>query len=322
MTIDSQQVQDNRLQHLISLKNLGKEHIDNIFERAATFLEVAKRRLRAPPVLAGKLVFNAFYEPSTRTRLAFEVAAKALGAEVVNLDITGSSTRKGEKFSDTARNLIALGADMIVIRHFNSRIIHSIATAAPTEVAIINAGAGYQSHPTQGLQDAWTIVRERGSLAGLKITLIGDILHSRVARSDIHIFTTLGAKSITACGPPSLVPSSMAKLVTIKYDADDAIAGADVIVALRMQHERMAYKLPLTAISDYQRDYSIDQRRLALAAPHAMLLHPGPIERGIELANEVADGPQSFILTQVTNGIAIRMAVMAILSESRTVPVT
>ncbi len=311
---DPQYDHAGKLKHLLSVENMPAGLLNEIFTRAGSFIEpegggIAKRQL-----LRGRLVINTFFEPSTRTRMAFEIAGKALGAEVVSFDAVSSSLSKGETFADTARTVIALGADMVVVRHPAAGAARQLAAAVPHHVAVINGGDGCHAHPTQALLDAWTVLRSHGRIDGHKVVIMGDILHSRVARSDIHLFLALGAQPVVVAGPPTMVPAELEQLgVQVEHNAERACADAAVIIALRPQFERM-HGVHYASPAAYHRDYGITPARLALAAPDALLLHPGPINREVEVASAIADGPQSQILEQVTNGVAIRMAVMTMLA--------
>ena len=303
-----------RLRHLLTVEGLPPGLAKEIFSRAGSFLEPGAGSIAKRPLLGGRLLINTFFEPSTRTRLAFEIAAKALGAEVVNFDATTSSLVKGETFSDTVQTIVALGADMVVVRHAASGAARQLASIAPPQVSVINGGDGCHAHPTQALLDAWTVMRARGRIEGLRIVLVGDILHSRVARSNIHLFTALGAARIVVSGPASLVPRQLEQLgVEVEHNLDRAVRRADVVVALRPQLERMRGQY-FSSARAYLRDYGITKARMAMAAPKALLLHPGPLNRGVEIVSGVVDGSQSRILDQVTNGVAIRMAVMTLLA--------
>jgi aspartate carbamoyltransferase catalytic subunit len=304
------------LRHLLSLENLPREVITEILDRAESFLVVGTRKAKKVPVLRGRSVFNLFFENSTRTRTTFEIAAKRLSADVVNLDIATSSQSKGESLLDMIDNLVAMQADMLVVRHSHSGAAHMIAEHVPKGVHVINAGAGSHSHPTQGLLDAFTIRHFKKDFSKLKVVIIGDILHSRVARSQIHVLKALGVPEVRVVGPKTLVPETMATMgVKVYNDVELALDGVDVVTALRLQNERMEASLVPSA-QDFYQSYGLTKERLALADPEAIVMHPGPINRGVEIASEVADGAQSVILHQVTFGIAVRMAVMSLLVDS------
>jgi len=295
--------------HLITLSDMSREEMQAMFELA--------ERLRAPDrprLLAGKTVVNLFFEPSTRTRVSFELAALRLGADVVPFDVEHSSTQKGETLLDTLRNLEAMGCDQFVVRHKDNGTPGRLAEQAAAGVSIINAGDGNHAHPTQGLLDAFTILRHKPDLANRSVAIVGDILHSRVARSDIHALLALGVGELRVAGPEALLPGRDALPGCIVHHCiDDAVRDADVIIMLRLQKERMTQAL-IASDTDYFRDWGLDETRLGLAHPEAIVMHPGPINRNVEIADGVADGAQSRILEQVANGVAIRMAVMATLA--------
>lgn len=293
--------------HLVSLKNLAPDTISRILDRADDFLQHGSDS----QLLAGRTVMNLFFEPSTRTRTSFELAARRLGAWVVNFDTAHASTSKGETLIDTLHTLEAMQTDALVVRHKRVGTPGYLARHAHSKVAVINAGDGNQGHPTQGLLDALTIRQQRPDFSALTVTICGDVRHSRVARSDIDALRALAIGELRLCGPAALLPDEdEVPGCTLGTDFDSAIDGADVAIMLRLQVERMnSDEVPDTAA--YFRNYGLDARRLQRAAPECLVLHPGPINRGIEIAPEVADGPQSQILRQVRNGVAIRMAVLA-----------
>ena len=309
---------DSELTHLLTTEGLPRETLLRILDTAASFLEVSDRSVKKVPLLRGKSVFNLFFENSTRTRTTFEIAAKRLSADVINLDVARSSTAKGETLLDTVDNLVAMHADMFVVRHNASGAPYLIAehlrrTGRP-EVHVVNAGDGRHAHPTQGLLDMFTIRHYKQDFSNLKVAIVGDILHSRVARSDIHALNTLGAAEIRAVGPQTLLPTAIEKMgVRIFHDLRAGLKDCDVIIMLRLQNERMNGAL-LPSASEYFKCYGLTPDTLALARPDAIVMHPGPMNRGVEIASEVADGPQAVILPQVTFGIAVRMAVMSILA--------
>jgi len=303
--IDAQQ----RLRHLISLNGLGRERIVALLDRAAELRE-AYRRGELPRVLAGRTVINLFFEASTRTRTSFELAARRLGADVVNFDIASSSTSKGETLEDTLATIEAMGADAFIVRHKENGTPARLAAHA-RRAAIVNAGDGNHAHPTQGLLDLMTIRDRKGDIEGLNVTICGDVRHSRVARSDIDGLLALGAGEIRLCGPNALLPPAAEfPGCRIVEDFDAALAGSDVVIMLRLQKERMETALGLRE-SAYFDAYGLSPKRLALAKRDAIVMHPGPMNRGVEIADEVADGAQSVILDQVANGIFVRMAVLA-----------
>ena len=315
MTDDIQINDGGTLRHPLTLENLSGELVSEILDRAQNFLSIGDRKTKKLPLLRGRSVFNLFFENSTRTRTTFEIAAKRLSADVVNLNIATSSQSKGESLLDMIDNLVAMQADMFVVRHAQSDAANMIARHVPKGIHIINAGAGSHSHPTQGLLDAFTIRHFKKDFTGLKIVIIGDILHSRVARSQIHVLKALGVHEIRVVGPETLVPESLSEMgVSVYNDVDSAIKGADVVTTLRLQNERMEVSL-VPSVQQFHKDYGLTKERLALAHPEAIVLHPGPINRGVEIASEVADGPQAVILRQVTFGIAVRMAVMSLLQD-------
>ncbi len=292
---------------LLSLEELSKEEIELLLHTAESFKEVSSRDVKKVPALRGKTIANLFFESSTRTRTSFELAAKRLSADTINFSSSGSSTSKGESLKDTAKNIEAMHVDTIVMRHSSSGSAEYLAKCV--KAGVINAGDGIHEHPTQGLLDIFTIREKRKTLEGIKVCLVGDILHSRVARSNIWGLTKLGAK-VTVCGPPTLIPPQIEKLgVKVSYDLDQVIAEQDVLNILRIQLERQKGAF-FPSIREYAAEYGISKERFKRAKPDCMIMHPGPINRGVELAAEVADGPQSVILDQVTNGVAVRMAVL------------
>ena len=313
---------DGKLTHLLTLEGMSKEQILYILDTAKQFVSVTSpnREVKKVPLLRGKSVFNLFFENSTRTRTTFEIAANRLSADIINLDIPTSSTSKGESLMDTIDNLIAMQADIFVVRHNISKAPIEIANHVPEHVHVINAGDGSHQHPTQGLLDAYTMRHFKQDFSKLKVAIIGDILHSRVAKSNIHALTTLGCHDIRAIGPESLLPSDLAKDlsalgVKIFHKVEDGIKDADVVMTLRIQKERMDQgQVPEGAAFFSQ--FGLNAERLALAKPDAIVMHPGPMNRGVEIDSAIADGKQSVILNQVTFGIAVRMAVMSIVAGS------
>jgi aspartate carbamoyltransferase catalytic subunit len=300
--------------HLLSTEGLSRDILTHILDTATQFVSVSDREVKKVPLLRGKSVFNLFFENSTRTRTTFEIAAKRLSADVFNLDIARSSASKGESLLDTIANLSAMAADIFVVRHSESGAPYLIAEHVAPHVHVINAGDGRHAHPTQGLLDAYTIRHFKKDFANLRVAIVGDVLHSRVARSDIHALTTLGCAEVRVVGPKTLVPSSLSQLgVKVFHDIEEGIRDCDVIIALRLQNERMSGAL-LPSSQEYFKSFGLTQNRLALAKPDAIVMHPGPINRGVEIESAVVDGPQSVILTQVTFGIAVRMAVMSIVA--------
>jgi aspartate carbamoyltransferase catalytic subunit len=296
--------------HLLGLEDLSRGEIETILDRAETFIEVSQRRRKKLSDLKGKVVVNLFFEPSTRTRTSFGLAAKRLSADTIDFTVSGSSVSKGESFIDTARNIEAMGVDVMVVRHSVPGAPHLL--AQHLRCGVVNAGDGAHEHPTQGLLDMFTIRRIKGRLAGLTVGLVGDIAHSRVARSNIHGLLKMGARVIV-CGPPTLVPGALDSLgVEVSYRLEDILARCDVINMLRIQFERQQSGL-FPSIHEYARLFGMDSERLRRAKPDILLLAPGPINRGVEITPEVADGPHSAILQQVTNGLAVRMAVLDLL---------
>ena len=299
-----------RLRHLTTLENLPRATIERLLDRAEALRDACAHGTRKLDVLTGRTVLNLLVEPSTRTRTSFELAARRLGADVINFDIGFSSTSKGEELLDTLHTLEAMHLDAIIVRHKHSGTPDELVHHAMSGVSVINAGDGNRAHPTQGLLDALTIRQHRPDFENLTVVICGDIRHSRVARSDIHALTTLGVKEIRLCGPASLMPEPDEFPHALHVDDfDDAIRGADAVIMLRLQKERMA-STDLPDEAAYFSRYGLDQRRLALAAKGCLVMHPGPINRGIEIASDVADGAQSRILEQVGNGVFVRMAVL------------
>ncbi|HBG77681.1 MAG TPA: aspartate carbamoyltransferase [Phycisphaerales bacterium] len=298
--------------HLIGLRELSREEIEHILDTAAGFEEISTRSVKKAPVLRGKVVVNLFFEDSTRTRTSFTLAANRLSADVVEFTKKSSSVSKGETLLDTAKNLEAMGIDIVVIRHsaggapkFLSRNINA---------CVVNAGDGYCEHPTQGLLDVYTIRKMKHSLQGLKVAIVGDIAHSRVARSNIYALTKLGAEVILV-GPPTLMPAKIEQLpVKVSYSLDDVIGQVDVINMLRIQFERMGAN-PFPSVKEYSHNFGLTVERMQKAKKDILVMHPGPINRGLEIESEVADGPNSVILQQVQNGLAVRMAVLFLVNQ-------
>ncbi|HUX29874.1 MAG TPA: aspartate carbamoyltransferase catalytic subunit [Thiobacillus sp.] len=313
-----QLTEDGRLRHLLTLDGLPRAILTQILDTAESFMDVGEREVKKVPLLRGKSIFNLFFEPSTRTRTTFEIAAKRLSADVVNLNIATSSQTKGEAILDTVDNLAAMHADMFIVRHGQSGAAHFIAHHVAPHISVVNAGDGRHAHPTQGLLDMFTIRRFKGEFHNLTVAIVGDVLHSRVARSQIHALTTLGVPEVRVIGPKTLLPSGVEKMgVRVFHDMEAGLAGCDVVIMLRLQSERMkGARLPSS--QEYFKFFGLTPEKLALAKPDAIVMHPGPMNRGVEIASEVADGPQSVILPQVTYGIAVRMAVMAMLAGTTT----
>jgi aspartate carbamoyltransferase catalytic subunit len=296
---------------LLGLADLSQEEIRNILETAASFKEISTRSIKKVPTLRGKTVITLFYEPSTRTRTSFEIAAKRLSADTINLAVAASSAVKGETLIDTARNLEAMAPDIIIIRHGCSGVPHLLASRLKS--CVVNAGDGLHEHPTQGLLDMLTVWEAKGRLDGLKVAIIGDIAHSRVARSNIHGFQKMGSKVMVA-GPQTMLPPYLQHLgVEVSYSLAEALAGADVVMMLRLQLERQG-QMFFPTLREYSKFFGLNREHLRLAQPDALVMHPGPLNRGVEISPEVADGAQSAILAQVTNGVAVRMAVLYLLS--------
>jgi aspartate carbamoyltransferase catalytic subunit len=288
--------------------------LNQILDTAESFVGVAEREVKKVPLLRGKTVCNLFFENSTRTRTTFEIAAKRLSADVISLNVNTSSQSKGETILDTVDNLIAMHADMFVVRHSQSGAAHFIAKHVPNHIHVINAGDGRHSHPTQGLLDMYTIRKYKPDLHNLRVAIVGDVLHSRVARSEIHALTTLGVPEVRVIAPKTLLPAHVEKLgVHVFHDMKVGLKDVDVVMMLRLQNERMNGAM-LPSAQEYFKTYGLTQDKLNLAKSDAIVLHPGPMNRGVEIDSSVADGAQSVILPQVTYGIAIRMAVMAMLA--------
>ena len=306
------------LQHLLTLEGMPAEIVERILDTAVPFVSIAERDVKKVPLLRGKTVFNLFFENSTRTRTTFEIAAKRLSADVINLNVGVSSTSKGETLLDTIDNLVAMNADMFVVRHSQSGAPHLIAQHLSARrrmhIHVINAGDGRHAHPTQGLLDLFTIRHYKHDFSRLTVAVVGDVLHSRVARSLIHGLTTMGVPEVRTIGPQTLLPTDVEKLgVRVFHDMKAGLAGCDVIVMLRLQSERMKGSL-LPSAGEFFKHYGLTSDKLALAKPDAIVMHPGPMNRGVEIDSAVADGRHSVILPQVTFGIAVRMAVMSMLA--------
>jgi aspartate carbamoyltransferase catalytic subunit len=305
---------NGELIHLLSIEGLPKAVLHHILDTAGTFLSVNEREVKKVPLLRGKSIFNLFFENSTRTRTTFEIAAKRLSADVINLDIARSSAAKGESLLDTIANLSAMHADMFVVRHSESGAPYLIAQHCAPHVHVVNAGDGRHAHPTQGLLDMYTIRHYKKDFTQLRVAIVGDLVHSRVARSDIHALTTLGVPEIRAVGPKTLVPGDLKEMgVRVCHDMVEGIKDVDVIIMLRLQNERMSGAM-LPSAGEFFKNYGLTPDKLVHAKPDAIVMHPGPINRGVEIDSRVADGSQSVILPQVTFGIAVRMAVMSIIA--------
>jgi aspartate carbamoyltransferase catalytic subunit len=305
---------NGELHHLLTIEGLPAEILWQILDTAQSFVGVTQREVKKVPLLRGKAVFNLFFEPSTRTRTTFEIAAKRLSADVINLAINISSQTKGETVLDTVANLSAMQADMFVVRHAASGAPYLIARHVAPDIHVINAGDGRHAHPTQGLLDMFTIRHYKKDFSGLRVAIVGDVLHSRVARSQIHALATLGCPEIRVIGPKTLLPSHVENLgVHVYHDMRQGLKDVDVVMMLRLQNERMEGPL-LPSAQEFYKYYGLTEDKLSAAKPDAIVLHPGPMNRGVEIDSSVADGAQSVILPQVTFGIAIRMAVMSILA--------
>ena len=305
---------NGELIHLLSPEGLSRDILTHILDTANNFVSVNDREIKKLPLLRGKSVFNLFFENSTRTRTTFDIAAKRLSADVFTLDIGRSSTAKGETLLDTIDNLSAMAADIFVVRHSESGAPYLIAKHVAPHVHVVNAGDGRHAHPTQGLLDAYTIRHYKKDFSQLRVAIVGDVLHSRVARSDIHALLALGCPEVRVVGPRTLVPTDLAQMgVRVFHNLEEGIRDCDVIIMLRLQNERMSGAL-LPSSQEYFKSFGLTPERLQLAKPDAIVMHPGPINRGVEIASSVADGPQSVILSQVTFGIAVRMAVMSIVA--------
>ena len=302
------------LTHLLTLDGLPRHIVNHILDTAETFVPLAEREVKKVPLLRGKSVFNLFFENSTRTRTTFEIAAKRLSADVYNLNINASSASKGESLLDTISNLSAMQADLFVVRHSASGAPHLIAQHVAPHVHVVNAGDGWHAHPTQGLLDMYTIRHFKKDFTNLTVAVVGDVMHSRVARSDILALTTLGVPEVRVIGPMTLLPGGLEHLgVRVFHDMRAGLRDADVIIMLRLQNERMRGAL-LPSPQEYFKHYGLTQEKLALAKADAIVMHPGPMNRGVEIDSAVADGKQAVILNQVTFGIAVRMAVMSIVA--------
>ena len=307
-----------RTRHLLGIAEMDPDEIDLVLQTALAMKEIGTRPIKKVPTMRGRTVINLFFEPSTRTRMSFELAEKRLSADTLGMTTSGSSVSKGETLADTARTLEAMSPDMIVVRHASSGAPHQLARIC--RASIINAGDGMHEHPTQALLDALTMMERKGRIAGLRVAIVGDLVHSRVLRSNVLLLTKMGAE-VRVCGPATLVPPGLDRLgVFVTTSIDEAVDGADVVMMLRVQHERM-HGLFLPSVREYFALFGLTPARLRLAAPDVIVMHPGPMNRGVEIDSEVADGPWSVILDQVANGVAVRMAVLYLLAggeEDRT----
>ena len=314
MTLNPQLNKDGALKHLLTIDGLPRAILTHILDTAEGFIAVSEQEVKKVPLLRGKAIFNLFFEPSTRTRTTFEIAAKRLSADVINLNINASSQSKGETLLDTVDNLAAMQADMFVVRHSQSGAAHMIARHVAPHIHVVNAGDGRHAHPTQGLLDVFTIRKYKGEFHNLRVAIVGDVLHSRVARSQIHALTTLGVPEVRVIAPKTLLPTGVEQMgVHVYHEMEKGLKDVDVVIMLRLQNERMRGSL-LPSAQEYFKYYGLTPDKLARARPDAIVMHPGPMNRGVEIDSAVADGKQSVILPQVTYGIAVRMAVMSILA--------
>lgn len=308
LQLDSQ----GKLKHFLTIEGLSNEILTEILDTAESFSSISEQQVKKVPLLRGKTIVNLFFENSTRTRTTFELAATRLSADVLSLNIATSATSKGESLLDTIHNLEAMHVDMFVVRHAISGAGHFIAQNTAPHISVINAGDGQHAHPTQAMLDMFTIRQYKQTFDTLKVAIIGDILHSRVARSQIQALNTLGVKETRVIAPRTLLPSHVESLGVIAYsDIEHGLADVDVVIMLRLQKERMTSAL-LPSEREYFKCFGLTEERLKLAKPDAIVMHPGPINRGVEIESSIADGPQSVILQQVSNGIAVRMAIMSL----------
>ena len=304
---------NGRLKHFLTIEGLSRPLLLDILNHAESFSGVGERVVKKVPLLRGKTITNLFFEPSTRTRTTFELAAKRLSADVLNLNIASSATKKGESLLDTLHTLEAMHCDMFIVRHADSGAAHYIASKVSPGVSVINGGDGCHAHPTQAMLDLFTIRKHKDDFSRLRVAIVGDILHSRVARSEIHALSIIGVNEIRVIGPRTLIPRDIQTLgVHVFHDLATGISGADVIIMLRLQNERM-YSALLPDESEYFNLYGLTEKKLALAKPDVIVMHPGPVNRGVEIDSAVADGDRSVILQQVSHGIAVRMAIMAMI---------
>ncbi len=308
---------EGKLKHFLTIDGLDKNLLTEILDTAESFAEMSGHHVKKVPLLRGKTIVNLFFENSTRTRTTFELAAKRLSADVISMNIATSATSKGESLLDTIRNLEAMFVDMFVVRHGTSGAAHFIAEHTAPHISVINAGDGRHSHPTQAMLDVFTIRQFKPNFSTLRVAIIGDILHSRVARSQILALNTLGAAEVRVIAPKTLLPAHVETLgVTVHHNLNEGLKDIDVIIMLRLQKERMTSAL-LPSESEYFKCFGLTPEKLEIAKPDAIVMHPGPINRGVEIDTRVADGPQSVILQQVSNGIAIRMAVMSMAMQTQ-----
>jgi len=307
---------EGKLKHFLTIDGLSKETLTEILDTAESFACMSEQQVKKVPLLRGKTIVNLFFENSTRTRTTFELAGSRLSADVISINIATSATSKGESLLDTIRNLEAMHADMFVVRHAISGAGHFIAQNTAPHISVINAGDGQHAHPTQAMLDMFTIRQHKQDFSQLKVAIIGDILHSRVARSQIQALNTLGTKEIRVIAPKTLLPQHVESLGDKAYNhVEQGLADTDVIIMLRLQKERMTSAL-LPSEREYFKCFGLTEKRLKLARPDAIVMHPGPINRGVEIESSIADGPQSVILQQVSNGITVRMAIMSLIMQS------
>lgn len=312
---------DGKLKHFLAIEGLKRQHLNDIMDIAETFVNVSEKAVKNVPLLRGKTIINLFFEASTRTRTTFELAAQRLSADVLNLNISTSATSKGESLMDMLHNLEAMHCDMFVVRHNQSGAAHFISQFVAPHVSVINAGDGCHEHPSQAMLDMFTIRQYKQQFHDLKVAIVGDILHSRVARSQIHALTTLGANEVRVVAPKTLIPKGIHSFgVHVYHDMKKALNDVDVIIMLRLQNERMQGAL-LPSTREYYQLYGLSEDKLICAKDDAIVMHPGPINRGVEIASSIADGERSVILKQVSNGIAVRMAVMAMVLGRSPLPV-
>lgn len=312
LAVNQQLTSDGKLKHLLSIEGLNIGILNEILDTAESFSSIANQSVKKVPLLRGKTIFNLFFEDSTRTRTTFELAGKRLSADMLSMNLKASSTNKGETLLDTLNNLQAMYSDMFIVRHQDSGAAQFIAQNVAPHISVINAGDGRHSHPTQALLDMFTIRRHKEDFTRLRVAIVGDILHSRVARSQIHALNMLNTGEVRVVAPRTLLPAAIENLgVNVYNDIDTGVKDADVIIMLRLQKERMHGAL-IPSENEYFQRYGLNQRRLKLADKKALVMHPGPVNRGVEISSAVADGPQSTILEQVSHGLAIRMAVMSL----------
>ncbi len=308
---------EGKLKHFLTIDGLSKEILTEILDTAESFASMSEQQVKKVPLLRGKTIVNLFFENSTRTRTTFELAGSRLSADVISINIATSATSKGESLLDTIRNLEAMHADMFVVRHAISGAGHFIAQNTAPHISVINAGDGQHAHPTQAMLDMFTIRQHKKDFSQLKVAIIGDILHSRVARSQMQALNTLGTKEVRVIAPKTLLPQQVESLgVKVFNNIEQGLTDTDVIIMLRLQKERMTSAL-LPSEREYFKCYGLTEERLRLAKPDAIVMHPGPINRGVEIESSIADGPQSVILQQVSNGITVRMAIMSLTMQSK-----